>query len=807
MGRIRLAALVLLVALAAVLNLPADTALAATIITVNTVVDETNADGDCSLREAVRAANLNLAQDACAAGSDADTINVPAGTYVLSIGGAGEEDAVTGDLDIGEDLTIAGAGEGSTIIDQASSDRVFHVTGAFTVNISGVSITGGQELNGGAGIYNGGGVLQLDNSTVSGNTTDGDGGGIYQAAGTMTLNSSTVSGNSAGAGGGFGSGGGINQAGGTMTLNSSTVAGNSSSIFGGGIRQAFGTILTLDNSTVSGNSADGGGGIYNGGGTLTLDNSTVSGNSAVTGGGIRQIGSGTMTLNSSTVAGNSASGNDGGILNFGGATINSSTVSGNTTNGIGAGIDNVGSLSLSNSTVSGNLAGGAGGGIVNSGGLTITGSTVSGNSTGTTGGGIYNINSVDLRNTIVANSASGGNCSGGVSSGGFNLSSDASCALAGFGDMNSTNPLLGPLANNGGLTRTHALLDGSPAVDAGLPTTNALCSGANDFDQRGVVRPQGLRCDIGAYEADDSDGDGVPDPLDSDDDGDSVPDTLDACPLATEDLDGFEDGDGCPDADNDGDGVCDAGLSAVSCSGSDSGQTAFYPPGHDHTPSTIDCRNMAEDYDAFKDSDGCPEPDNDNDTFPDLADDCPGTDAVTGPDGALGVGADLNHNGRNVNPTETWPTYSSDGNDDVRYTFEDFDTVLDNDGCHDSPGDDLDQDGFTDEAEALFIGTDPADACGTDGWPADLSSITFPINSLNKVNLPDLQLYITPVRRLGTSPIVDANYSARFDIVPGPGPFGKYINVADMQKLAFVIPPFYGTPTRAFNGPECVYPP
>ncbi len=153
------------------------------------------------------------------------------------------------------------------------------------------------------------------------------------------------------------------------------------------------------------------------------------------------------------------------------------------------------------------------------------------------------------------------------------------------------------------------------------------------------------------------------------------------------------------------------------------GKTAFFPSGHNHgDPATIDCRNLPEDLDAFHDSDGCPEPDNDNDSFPDAIDDCPGTDDVAGADGALGPPEDFNHNG--IQDSES--AFTSDDSVD---TFEDFDGVIDTDGCHDSPGDDFDGDGFTDDAEVLSIGSDPRDGCADgptdDANPADLNNDTF----------------------------------------------------------------------------------
>jgi hypothetical protein len=81
-----------------------------------------------------------------------------------------------------------------------------------------------------------------------------------------------------------------------------------------------------------------------------------------------------------------------------------------------------------------------------------------------------------------------------IQSAGHNLDSDGSCFLTATGDLPKHNPLLGPLAFNGGPTETQALLAGSPAIDAGAT------DGCPQFDQRGVARPQGRACDIGAYE-------------------------------------------------------------------------------------------------------------------------------------------------------------------------------------------------------------------------------------------------------------------------------------------------------------------
>jgi CSLREA domain-containing protein len=246
---------------------------------------------------------------------------------------------------------------------------------------------------------------------------------------------------------------------------------------------------------------DGGGGIYNAG-TLTLRNSVIAANWVGNiGGGI--YNGGTLIVTRSTFSGNSAGGYGGGIyLGASAATTNvtSSTFSGNSSANRGGGISSSGTLTVMNSTFSGNSASVAGGGIDNAAGTTtVTNGTFSGNYAGIAGGGIYKAGgavSVTVKNTIVANSPAGGNCSGDITNGGNNLDSGATCLWgSNNGSLSNTDPRLGPVANNGGPTQTMALLAGSPAIGTG---TNVGCPAT---DQRGVTRPQGSQCDLGAYEA------------------------------------------------------------------------------------------------------------------------------------------------------------------------------------------------------------------------------------------------------------------------------------------------------------------
>jgi hypothetical protein len=318
-------------------------------------------------------------------------------------------------------------------------------------------------------------------------------------------------------------------------------------IDGGGVRNVV-TIsnttahVTLSKLTIRNGKATSGGGINNSG-TLTLTNSTVSGNWApipcihivvfcelsagtASGGGI--YNSGALIISNSIISGNHAgsyctgtpcSAFGGGIYNRGTLMIKNSTLTGNSAGtacststhcrvGVGAAFYTFGgTVTLNNSTVDGSSAyrcsgvcSGTGGAIVNgSGNLAMNNSTVSGNSAG----GIFSGGTATLQNSIIANN-SGTNCGGTITSHGYNLSSDGSCALGNSGDLNDTDPMLGPLQYNGGPTQTMALPSGSPAVDGGNP------SGCTDglgqllkTDQRGNPRPDTEDrggCDIGAYE-------------------------------------------------------------------------------------------------------------------------------------------------------------------------------------------------------------------------------------------------------------------------------------------------------------------
>jgi hypothetical protein len=309
---------------------------------------------------------------------------------------------------------------------------------------------------------------------------------------------------------------------------------------GGAIFNGLQTTLALTNVIVSG-SQTGTGAIFNDG-TLALIDSSVSDNKTS---GILNLG--LATLASSIISDNAAA-YGGGINNWGNLTIINSTISGNTASDNGGGIYNLGRFKLANSTISGNQAAGGGGGIYNNIGIyiennlgfyngcgdgTIDYSTISLNKAAAGGGGIASINHgcnfvLFMQASIVANNSalSGPDILGPIALAFLNLIQDPSgtemssncqghsppaCRMH---PLVGQSPLLGPLqADKPGQPPTHALLPNSPARDQLLPdrapsrtSDSSICDNSyNDFDssrdQRGVSRPQGLACDLGAYEA------------------------------------------------------------------------------------------------------------------------------------------------------------------------------------------------------------------------------------------------------------------------------------------------------------------
>ena len=434
---------------------------AATTWTVTKTADTNDGacDSDCSLREAIAVA--------------------PSGdTIIFASNLSGRTITVGSTLTLSKNVTIDGTALAAPItIDGANAYQVFIVNAGVTAALNRLSITRGKA----------GSALQ--------------GGGLVNN-GTLTVTNCIFSGNTAYYGGGL-----INQNQATLMVTNCIFSANTSHSGGGGLRNN-GT-MTVINSTFSGNSGSGGwgGGILNDR-TLTVRNSTFSGNTigAGAGGGISNINGASLIVIDSSFTGNSA-GDGGGIQNiYGPLTVNNSTFSGNSAVASGGGISSYpGSLTVSNSTFSGNnVTGptGTGGGLATGSPGTVFNSTFSGNGAAR-GGGISNSASgrsvLNFANNIVANSTAGGDCSntGTIGTNRNNLIEDGSCSTNGV-RFKTGDPQLGALADNGGPTRTFALLSSSPAIDAG---DNATCAAApvSGKDQRGKSRND-AQCDIGAFE-------------------------------------------------------------------------------------------------------------------------------------------------------------------------------------------------------------------------------------------------------------------------------------------------------------------
>jgi hypothetical protein len=346
------------------------------------------------------------------------------------------------------------------------------------------------------------------------------GGGLWIDAGaTVTVTHSVIHENILGPNG---SGGGILNFG-RLTLDNTTVWGNraGSNGAGAGIRNAFGT-LTVNRSGLFGNSGGYAGAAISNNGLLVVSGSSIGSNTlaldtASNGAAVYHDGPFAATISETWINGNTAHNGGGGVYVVGDMTIRNSTIDSNVgIFGSGGGIDRVaGALTIENSTIYGNRAE-SGGGLADSasgmsGALTLTNVTITNNtSTTASGGGIFTLfgpNETAYSTIIAANV--GGNCmfflpgtSGGMRDGGYNLDDGVTC---GFTTANNSLPNTSPsfdpagLWPNGGPTRTVALLASSAAVDR-IPVAVNGCGTSLTRDQRGVSRPFGPGCDIGAFE-------------------------------------------------------------------------------------------------------------------------------------------------------------------------------------------------------------------------------------------------------------------------------------------------------------------
>ncbi|HSA59373.1 MAG TPA: choice-of-anchor Q domain-containing protein [bacterium] len=419
------------------LMLPAGTVGAAT-FTVTKITDDApdgNCDADCSLREAVIAANASVGVD--------DEIVIPAGIYQLTIAGAGEDLAATGDLDITDNVIITGSGSLTTVIEgngAATGDRVFHIDAgaspgvAASVVMTGVTIQGGNVSGSGGGInIDNRGFLRIVDSLVFGNDATGDGGGIHldDDGSGLVVENCTLSNNIS-----EDDGGAISNDDGSLLVKNSTIAenkaGDDGSGNGGGIYNNEDGAEIIDTRVVdneTGSSSGDGGGIMNDYGAMTITgsgNCEISGNRTLAGEGGGVDNEYTMLIDNCLIAENQAlDDNDGGgVYNDDEMVILNSTISGNRSEDSGGGVYNYYHITIDNSTIADNIGdtdedggggGEGGGGIHFDDWSTVSNSIISGNThlTGE-GGGIDAYYYFVLDNCLITGNTAADNDGGGI---------------------------------------------------------------------------------------------------------------------------------------------------------------------------------------------------------------------------------------------------------------------------------------------------------------------------------------------------------------------------------------------------------
>jgi len=427
-------------------------------------------NADCSLREAMIAANSN---------SGSDTISIPAGTYLLDHTGSVEDSSATGDLDATDTngiLTITGSGSTSTIIDGNATDRVMDIMSGTTAVISNLTLTNGRLAGSGAGI---------------------------QALGTTTLNNVVVSYNVMSA---MGFGGGIRCDGNSLTITNSTISYNSTL----GPNSGAGMNANLCNLTITGS-------------TFTHNTSASSGGAI-----IASTSTNTLSITDTAFTYNTAPGSGGAIYVFTTSSgshdvlLNRVTMN-NNTSGYGGAMYLNSTTHITNTTIVSNTASQNGGAIYalndSDTNVTIAASTVVQNTSEADGGGIYvdaGAGSTTIKSTILAanaahNSSLGPDCyaTANLTSSDYNFFGSASnCTFTSQSHDDTTTGTqsymaTATLADNGGSVETLNIWGVGTTLDLIPPASCTDAAGAAlAVDARGMTRAQNTNCDRGAYEKD-----------------------------------------------------------------------------------------------------------------------------------------------------------------------------------------------------------------------------------------------------------------------------------------------------------------
>ena len=438
--------------------------------------------------------------------TDAGSLTVSASVFAGNVGGGGSGGAVA--FDGAEGVAIDGSQFTSN---SGGSGGAVWVNQAASLAISNTQFTDSQSYGNGGGVsYQGPGPTTIANSTFTDGIAGGAGGALFvDADGGLDIGGSTFTDNAAGYAGGAlyynSTDGGLTLHDGALTTNAAF--GGS----GGAFYVTAGGPLALANLEVSGNTSAGGGGgglaFYHSMATIASVRFVGNVTADQAGGGLYEYAQGDTTLADSTFWGNGVDDGDGGglyLTGSGALDIERSLFAANQAGGtdaqggglfVGTGDQSV----IRNVTFSANGSAYRGGGLYAASDVLLRSATFANNAS-PEGASLYNNAQLIIANTILAGPA-GANCAGSaLSSGNRNIDTDGTCQLDGPSDRSGIDPQLGPLADNGGPTATHALAITSPAIDTG---NNAVCP---ETDQRGIPRPADgdgdgtATCDIGAFE-------------------------------------------------------------------------------------------------------------------------------------------------------------------------------------------------------------------------------------------------------------------------------------------------------------------